>query len=53
MRIEELPGRLVIVGGGYIAAEFAHVFSAFGSQVTVVVRGDRVLGREEEEIARR
>jgi mycothione reductase len=43
MRLEELPGRLVILGGGYIAAEFAHVFSALGSQVSIVARGNRLL----------
>ncbi len=40
MRIPELPEHLVIVGGGFVAAEFAHVFSALGVHVTIVVRGD-------------
>lgn len=53
MRIAALPGRLVIVGGGFIAAEFAHVFSAFGTEVTVVNRSERLLRREDEEISRR
>ena len=43
MRIEELPRRLVILGGGYIACEFAHVFEALGVEVSVVVRGTRLL----------
>ena len=34
MRIAEVPEHLVIVGGGFVAAEFAHVFSALGSRVT-------------------
>ena len=34
MRIPELPKHLVIVGGGFVAAEFAHVFSALGVRVT-------------------
>jgi mycothione reductase len=38
MRIDKVPERLVILGGGYIAAEFAHVFTAFGTDVTVVCR---------------
>ncbi|MGI8680080.1 MAG: mycothione reductase [Jatrophihabitans sp.] len=38
MRIDALPERLVVLGGGYIAAEFAHVFTAFGTAVTVVSR---------------
>ncbi len=53
MRIADLPGRLVIVGGGFIAAEFAHVFSAFGTEVTIVNRSSRLLRREDEEISRR
>ena len=53
MRVDSLPGRLVIVGGGFIAAEFAHVFSAFGTDVTIVNRSGRLLRREDEEISRR
>ena len=53
MRIDEVPRRLIILGGGFIAAEFAHVFSAFGSQVTVVARGERLLRHEDAEISRR
>ena len=43
MRLPELPARMLVVGGGYIAMEMAHVFSAFGSQVVVSARGDRLL----------
>ncbi|GLP76229.1 mycothione reductase [Mycobacterium antarcticum] len=43
MRIAALPEHLVIVGGGFVAAEFAHVFSALGVRVTIVVRGDGLL----------
>ena len=43
MRIDEVPTRLAIIGGGYIAAEFAHVFSALGSEVTVLCTYDRLL----------
>ena len=38
MRIAELPQHLVIVGGGFVAAEFADIFSALGTRVTLVVR---------------
>ena len=38
MRIDEVPEHLVIVGSGYIAAEFAHVFSAFGARVSMIGR---------------
>ena len=36
MRLEELPDHMVIVGGGFVAAEFAHVFSALGVRITIV-----------------
>jgi glutathione reductase (NADPH) len=41
--LPELPKRVLIVGGGYIALEFANIFSGLGSEVRVVHRGDRVL----------
>ena len=53
MRMPALPARLVIVGGGYVAAEFAHIFSALGTDVTVVVRGPQLLARLDEEIGAR
>lgn len=53
MRIPELPEHLVIVGGGFISVEFAHVFSALGVRVTIVLRGERLLRRCDEEICRR
>ncbi|WP_432245922.1 mycothione reductase [Arthrobacter sp. G.S.26] len=43
MRIDGLPARVVVVGGGYIAAEFASVFAGFGSEVTQVNRSGRLL----------
>lgn len=53
MRLPELPRRLVIVGGGYVAAEFAHIFSGFGSKVTVVHRSGALLRREDADVSRR
>jgi mycothione reductase len=43
---------LVIVGSGAISAEFAHIFSAFGTKVTIIARSGRILSKEEEEISR-
>jgi len=40
--LTELPKRIVIQGGGYIALEFAGIFAGFGSDVTVVYRGDNI-----------
>lgn len=51
LELTELPTHLVIVGGSYIALEFAQVFRRFGSKVTVIVRGERVLAREDEDFA--
>lgn len=53
MRLDALPKRMVIFGGGYIAAELGHVFSAFGCKVIMVNRGERLLRREDEDISRR
>jgi mycothione reductase len=53
MRIEDLPRRLLIVGGGFVAAEFAHVFSSFGCQVTIVNRSGLLLRAEDQEVAAR
>jgi mycothione reductase len=53
MRLPELPRSMVIIGGGYIGAEFAHVFSSYGTQVTVVNRGERMLKREDGEVSAR
>lgn len=53
MRLPELPESMIIIGGGYIAAEFAHVFSAFGTSVTVLNRSDVLLRREDAEVAKR
>jgi mycothione reductase len=53
MRLDELPKALVILGSGFIAAEFAHVFSALGSQVTVVARSNALLRQLDTEISQR
>ncbi len=53
MRIGALPERLVVLGSGYIAAEFAHVFSALGSAVSAVGRSDPMLRVQDETVARR
>ncbi|MFB9124667.1 FAD-containing oxidoreductase [Paraburkholderia dipogonis] len=49
--LTELPSHLVIVGASYIALEFAQIFRRFGSQVTVLVRGERLLTREDTDFA--
>ncbi|MDV6301575.1 MULTISPECIES: mycothione reductase [Rhodococcus] len=53
MRLRELPEHLVILGSGYIAAEFAHVFSALGSKVSIVARKDALLRALDADISKR
>ncbi|MDV8055296.1 MULTISPECIES: mycothione reductase [unclassified Rhodococcus (in: high G+C Gram-positive bacteria)] len=53
MRLRELPEHLVILGSGYIAAEFAHVFSALGSKVSIVARKDTLLRALDADISKR
>ncbi|MFY1621349.1 mycothione reductase [Micromonospora sp. WMMD736] len=53
MRIAEVPEHLVIVGGGFVAAEFAHIFSALGSRVTLVIRGTTLLSHCDDTICER
>jgi mycothione reductase len=53
MRLPALPKRLIILGGGYIGSEFAHVFSALGSQVSVLGRGSLLLRHLDQDIAER
>jgi pyruvate/2-oxoglutarate dehydrogenase complex dihydrolipoamide dehydrogenase (E3) component len=48
---KELPDRILILGGGYIGVEFAQIFARFGSEVTLVQRGDQLLPREDSDIA--
>jgi mycothione reductase len=53
MRLAELPASLVIVGGGSVACEFAHIFAAFGTKVTLVNRGTRLLRKADELVSQR
>lgn len=53
MRIDELPERLLVVGGGFIGAEMAHIFGGLGSEVTVITRGGRLLRHLDSEVSER
>lgn len=53
MRLPELPESLVIQGSGFIACEFAHVFSALGVKVTIIGRSDVLLKHLDRELAER
>jgi pyruvate/2-oxoglutarate dehydrogenase complex dihydrolipoamide dehydrogenase (E3) component len=49
--LEVLPEHLIIVGGGYIGLEFAQMYRRFGSEVTIIETGDRLIKRESPDIS--
>lgn len=51
MDLKELPRRFAVLGGGAVACEFGQMFARFGSQVTMLVRGPRLISREDPEAA--
>ena len=51
LELDTVPSHLVIVGGSYIALEFAQMYRRFGAQVTVVERGARLASREDEDVS--
>ena len=51
MDVDVLPEHLVIVGGGYIGLEFAQMYRRFGSRVTLIEMGDRLIRRESEDVS--
>lgn len=53
MRMDRQPESLIIVGGGYIAMEFAHVFDGLGTKVTVVNRSETLLRHLDSDISSR
>ena len=48
--LKELPARIVIAGGGYIAVEFASIFNGLGSEVTLLYRGEKILRGFDEDM---
>lgn len=51
LRLDTIPRHLVVVGGSYIGLEFAQAYRRFGSEVTVVEMGPRLIGREDPDIS--
>jgi pyruvate/2-oxoglutarate dehydrogenase complex dihydrolipoamide dehydrogenase (E3) component len=51
MHVDFLPEHLVIVGGSYVGLEFAQMYRRFGSRVTVVEMGPRLISREDEDVS--
>jgi len=51
LELDRLPSHLIVLGGGYVGLEFAQAFVRFGSRVTVLERGSRLLPREDKDVA--
>ena len=51
MDVDFLPNHLIIVGGSYISLEFAQMYRRFGSEVTVIERGDALISREDADVS--
>src|SRR5205814_1585769 len=51
MNVDFLPEHLVVVGGSYVGLEFAQIYRRFGSTVTIVEMGPRLIGREDEDVS--
>jgi pyruvate/2-oxoglutarate dehydrogenase complex dihydrolipoamide dehydrogenase (E3) component len=51
MHVDFLPEHLLIVGGSYVGLEFAQMYRRFGSRVTVIEMGPRLIGREDEDVS--
>lgn len=51
MALDVLPEHLIVVGGSYVGLEFAQMFVRFGSRVTVLEHGDRIIAREDPEVS--
>ncbi|HIC69713.1 MAG TPA: FAD-containing oxidoreductase, partial [Candidatus Latescibacteria bacterium] len=51
MEVDFLPEHLIVIGGSYIGLEFAQMYRRFGSQVTVIERGDRLIKRDDDDVS--
>ena len=51
LKLQQIPGHLLIIGGGYVGLEFGQMYRRFGSRVTILEKNDRLLIKEDEDIA--
>ncbi len=51
LELDTVPEHLVIIGGSYIALEFAQMYRRFGARVTVIEKGPRLTSREDEDVS--
>ncbi len=53
MRLDRLPKSMIVLGGGYVAAEMSHIFGSLGTNVTIVARGEHLLSQHDADIRAR
>jgi mycothione reductase len=53
MRVDARPESMVVIGGGYVAAEMSHIFGAFGTEITIVERESTLLSTLDDDLAQR
>ena len=51
MDVDYLPKHLIVIGGSYIGLEFGQMYRRFGSEVTIIEKGPRLIGREDEDVS--
>ncbi len=51
LTLDEVPQHLIVVGGSYVGLEFAQMYRRFGAQVTIVEKGPRLIGREDDDVS--
>lgn len=51
LELREIPKHLVVLGGGYIGLEFGQMFHRFGSEVTIIASGERIMPKEDDDVA--
>ena len=52
MRVDALPSSMVVIGGGFVAAEMSHIFGGLGTEITIVNRGSTLLATHDDDISR-
>jgi pyruvate/2-oxoglutarate dehydrogenase complex dihydrolipoamide dehydrogenase (E3) component len=51
LALDQVPKHLIVIGGSYVGLEFAQIYRRFGADVTIVEKGPRLIGREDEDVS--
>ena len=51
LALDQVPTHLIVIGGSYVGLEFAQMYRRFGADVTIVEKGERLIGREDEDVS--